>query len=51
LRDFGETAALRTITRTGIKKLFNQGKIQIKGQIARSSSGLAKGITYIDILK
>ncbi len=41
---------LRNITRQGLKNLFNKGQIQIKGQRARPSSALAKGITYIDIL-
>lgn len=41
---------LREISRTAFKELFNSGKIQIKGQNARPSSGLAKGITYVDIL-
>lgn len=45
-----ENLTLREISRTGFKELFNSGKIQIKGQNARPSSGLAKGITYIDIL-
>lgn len=45
-----ENLTLREISRTAFKELFNSGKIQIKGQNARPSSGLAKGITYIDIL-
>jgi ribosomal 50S subunit-recycling heat shock protein len=40
----------REISRTAFKDLFNSGKIQIKGQRARPSSALAKGITYVDIL-
>ncbi len=45
-----ENLTLREISRTTFKELFNSGKIQIKGQNARPSSGLAKGITYVDIL-
>lgn len=45
-----ENLSLREITRTEFKELFNEGKIQIKGQKARPASGVAKGITYIDIL-
>lgn len=45
-----ENLTLREISRTAFKELFNSGKIQIKGQNARPSSGLAKGITYVDIL-
>lgn len=41
---------LREISRTEFKELFNSGKIQIKGQRARPSSGLARGITYVDII-
>jgi len=41
---------LREISRTSFKELFNEGKIQIKGQRATPSSGVAKGTTYVDIL-
>lgn len=41
---------LREISRSAYKELFNQGKIQIKGQNARPSSSVAKGITYVDII-
>jgi hypothetical protein len=50
LRDQDENMALKHITRTAFKKLFDDKKIQIKGQNTRPSSALAKGITYIDIL-
>ena len=42
--EFGE------ISRSTLKKLFSEGKIQIKGQNARPSSSIAAGITYVDIL-
>lgn len=45
-----ENLTLREITRTGFKELFASGKIQIKGQNARPSSSINKGITYVDIL-
>ena len=45
-----ENLTLREITRTAFKELFASGKIQIKGQNATPSSGLARGITYVDIL-
>ena len=41
---------LREISRTTYKNMFANGQIQIKGQKARPSSCLDKGITYIDIL-
>ena len=45
-----ENLDLREVTRTTYKELFSSGKIQIKGQRARPSSSLARGITYVDIL-
>lgn len=45
-----ENLTLREISRTTFKELFALGKIQIKGQNARPSSGLARGLTYVDIL-
>ena len=50
LRAQNENLNLREISRTQFKDLFNNGKIQIKGQNARPSSGVAKGTTYVDIL-
>lgn len=50
MRTQEDNDALKSISRGGLKKLFTEGKIQIKGQRARPSSSLAKGITYIDIL-
>lgn len=40
---------LREISRVKFKKLFADGNVLIKGQRARTSSGLAKGTTYVDI--
>jgi hypothetical protein len=45
-----ENPQLQAISRAALKKLFTEGRIQIKGQRARPSSALAKGITYVDIL-
>ena len=50
LKSQNENLNLREISRTEFKALFNNGRIQIKGQNARPSSALAKGITYVDIL-
>ncbi len=41
---------LKAISRAGLKELFNTGKVLIKGQRARPSSALAKGVTYVDII-
>lgn len=45
-----ENPNLKIISRGALKELFTQGKVLIKGQRARSSSALAKGVTYVDIL-
>jgi hypothetical protein len=50
LREQEENEKLRLVSRTQLKEMFNQKKIMIKGQRAKSSSALAKGITYVDIL-
>ena len=50
LRDQNENMTLKNISRSGLKTLFTDSKIFIKGQRAKSSSALAKGITYVDIL-
>lgn len=50
IKQQNENLTLREISRTAFKDLFNSGKIQIKGQNAKPSSSLAKGITYVDIL-
>lgn len=50
LREQRENADLQIITRTEFKELFTSGKVLIKGQRARPSSGLARGTTYVDIL-
>ena len=50
LRSQDENQELKNISHTALKNLFNNSKIFIKGQRARSSSALAKGTTYVDIL-
>ncbi len=50
LKGQNESLNLREITRTKFKDLFLNGRIQIKGQRAHSTSGVARGTTYVDIL-
>ena len=45
-----DNLALKNISRGALKELFSSSKIQIKGQRAKSSSALAAGTTYVDIL-
>lgn len=50
LREQDENMTLKNISRGALKQLFNDKKIMIKGQRAKSNSALAKGTTYVDIL-
>lgn len=50
LREQDENMTLKHISRGALKELFNQKKILIKGQRAKSNSALAKGTTYVDIV-
>jgi hypothetical protein len=50
LRDQNENDTLKAMSRTLLKNLFAEKRIVIKGQRAKSSSALAKGTTYVDIL-
>jgi hypothetical protein len=50
LHEQNENASLKIISRGALKDLFTKSKIEIKGQRAKSSSALAKGLTYVDIL-
>lgn len=50
LKNQEDNQTLKGISRNALKKLFLDGKIQIKGQLAKPSSALAVGITYVDIL-
>jgi hypothetical protein len=50
LHEQDENASLKIISRGALKDLFTNSKIEIKGQRAKSSSAIAKGLTYVDIL-
>ena len=50
LRAQDENADLKAMSRTLLKDLFAEKKIIIKGQRAKSSSALATGTTYVEIL-
>lgn len=50
LRDQNDNMDLKNISRVAFKELFKKGSVLIKGQNARTSSALAKGTTYVDIL-
>ncbi len=41
---------MKNISRGALKVLFSNSKVMIKGQRAKSSSSLAAGTTYVDIL-
>ena len=41
---------LKQISKTHMKKLFNEKRVLIKGQSAKAKSPIHSGITYIDIL-
>lgn len=50
LRAQNDNINLKNISRLNFKELFKSGKILIKGQKAKTSSAVAKGVTYVDIL-
>lgn len=50
LREQDENEELKNISRGALKELFNEKKISIKGQRAKSNSSLARGVTHVDIL-
>lgn len=50
LRAQKENLNLKNISRTVYKELFTSGQILIKGQRAKPSSAVAKGLTYVDIV-
>jgi hypothetical protein len=50
IRNQSDDSSLKNVSRAALKKLFNEGKVQIKGQRARTSSAIARGTTYVDIL-
>jgi hypothetical protein len=50
MREQDENEKLKAVSRTQLKEMFLNKRILIKGQRAKSSSSLARGITYVDIL-
>lgn len=50
LKEQTENEKMQKVSRTELKAMFNAKKIFIKGQRAKSSSALAAGVTYVDIL-
>ena len=50
LKNQTANSALKNISRTGLKKLFKDKRIHLKGQSAVPSSMLAEGTTFVDIL-
>lgn len=50
LKEQNDNLDLKNISRTQFKNLFNDGKIEIKGQRAKPTSKIVGGTTYIDIL-
>ena len=50
LKEQDRCVALKNISRSALKKLFKDRKIQIKGQSAVPSSTLAAGVTFVDVL-
>ncbi len=50
LRNQDRNKDLSNLSRAKLKELFSNKKIRIKNKAATPSSGLAKGITYVDLL-
>jgi predicted RNA binding protein with dsRBD fold (UPF0201 family) len=50
LREQNRNQRLKDVTRSMLKKLFNEKRICLKGQPARPSSSLARGVSFVDIL-
>lgn len=50
LREQKDNIDLKNISRTDFKDLFKNGQILIKGQRAKTSSSVARGLTYVDII-
>jgi|GEM_PF-901652 len=50
LRGQEDWEALKRISRTQFKKLFDEKKILIKGQPAKPNSALNSGTTYVDLI-
>lgn len=50
MREQTDNDKIAGMSRTALKELFNKKRIMIKGQRAKSSSALAAGTTYVDVL-
>ncbi len=50
MREQDENLKVKLMSRSQLKTLFNKKRILIKGQNAKPSSKIEKGITYVDIL-
>ena len=50
LKEQSDNLDLKNISRTQFKNLFNDGRIEIKGQRAKPTSKIVAGTTYVDIL-
>lgn len=50
IREQTLNSELKNISRSAFKELFKQKRIQLKGQSAVTSSMLAEGVSYVDIL-
>lgn len=50
LHNQNENEDLNQVSKTLLKKMFNEKKILIKGQTAKIKSSVNSGITYVDIL-
>lgn len=50
LKAQSDDLSMKNISRGALKELFGKSRVMIKGQRAKSSSSLAAGITYVDIL-
>ena len=50
LRAQNDVLELKNISREQFKKLFKDKRVLIKDQVARPSSALASGTTYVDLI-
>lgn len=49
LRNQDDNPTLKTISRKAFKELFSKKRVYIKGQLAKPSSNIEGGTTYVDI--
>lgn len=50
LKEQSDNLTLKNISRTQFKNLFNENRVQIKGQNAKPTSKIVAGTTYVDVL-